>query len=84
MKKFKATEKHEAFYQELVALLGKHTADLPAEVMLGIAANCVGKIMAYQDQRTMTVDRAMAIVIENIEEGNRQALAELMSPKGSG
>lgn len=73
---------HEAFYQDLVKLLNKHTAHLSAEEMLAISANVVGKLVAYQDQRTMTSDRALDIVSRNIEIGNEHARAELMNTKG--
>jgi exonuclease VII large subunit len=50
--------------------------------MLAIAANMLGKLLAYQDQRSMTPTAAMEIIIQNIEEGNRQAIAEVTNSKG--
>ncbi len=47
------------------------------------AANMLGKLLAYQDQRTMTSAMAMEIVVQNIEEGNRQAIAAVQQSKGS-
>lgn len=75
------TPKHEAAYQDMVKLLRRHQ-HLGAEAMLAIAANMVGKLMALQDQRTMTPERALAIVSTNIEACNAQALAEVMSAGG--
>ncbi len=72
-----ASPGHEAFYQDLVALLAKHGAGLPSDQMLAIAANAVGKILAMQDQRTMTSERAMQIVIRNIEAGNQHVIDDL-------
>lgn len=73
--------RHEAMYQELLVVLGKY--DLPAKELLAVTSNMVGKILAMQDQRTMTVAGAMEIVSRNIEEGNRQAVAGLQRPEGS-
>jgi hypothetical protein len=70
---------HEKFYQDLAQLLDKHAGNLPADEMLAIAANMVGKIIAFQDQRTMTREMAMLIVLANIKEGNRQVVDELSS-----
>jgi hypothetical protein len=51
--------------------------------MLCIAANMLGKLIALQDQRTMTKERAMEIVLRNLELGNEQALAQMNSPAGT-
>lgn len=79
----KTKPEHEVAYQELNALIGKHAAQVSAVEMLAIAANVVGKIIALQDQRTMTPDKAMTIVAINIELGNQQVLDELQKSKGS-
>jgi hypothetical protein len=78
-----ATAEHEAAYQDLCATLKRHE-QLKPEVMLAIASNFVGKLMAMQDQRTMTPARAIEIVRANIEAGNKQAVDELMGSKGNG
>lgn len=79
-----AKAEHEAFYQELLALLKKHAGHLDAQEMLAVASNVVGKLIAMQDQRTMTPAMALQIVQENIEKGNRHAMQEISSPaKGS-
>lgn len=75
---------HEGFYQDLIDLLRRHAGHLPAEEMLAVAANAVGKIIAMQDQRTMTRERALQIVGKNIEAGNAQALEQVSNTKGSG
>lgn len=74
---------HEAFYQELVAVLRKRTDKLTSEEMLAIAANMLGKIIAMQDQRTMTRERALQIVAANIELGNEQVINRLGKSEGS-
>lgn len=76
-----AKPKHEVLYQDLVALLRKH-GDVSAEEMLAIGANMLGKLLAYQDQRTMTRERGLDIIIQNIELGNQQAVEEVLNSKG--
>lgn len=77
-----AKPEHEVAYQELIALAAKHP-DLPAPELLAIAANMVGKIVAMQDQRTMTKAQAMEIVARNLELGNAQVVEELLTSAGS-
>jgi sulfur transfer protein SufE len=74
---------HEVLYQELVALLRRHGDEMSAEEMLAIGANLLGKLLAYQDQRSMTRERGLEIIIKNIELGNQQAIDEVMHSKGS-
>jgi hypothetical protein len=74
---------HELAYQEIADLLKRHAAGMTALELLAIAANMVGKIVAMQDQRTVSPEQAMRIVARNIEEGNKQAIEELMQTKGA-
>lgn len=78
-----AKAEHQAVLDELTAILKKHTKDLDAAEVLAVAANMVGKIIALQDQRTMTPRRAMEIVIKNIEHGNAEAFRHLSESRGS-
>lgn len=78
-----AKPEHEAFYQDLAALLKKHAGHLSALEMLAVASNAVGKIVAMQDQRKTTPEQAMEVVARNIEHGNQQTIAELMKSVGS-
>lgn len=77
------TEIHQNLYQDLLDLLNKYAGQLPAPEVLAIASNIVGKLMAYQDQRSMTPAMAIELVRENIELGNRQALEILNETKGN-
>ena len=70
---------HEVAYQDLANLLRKHADKLTSEEMLAVGANMLGKLIALQDQRTMTNDRAMKIVCANIEMGNQHIIGELAS-----
>lgn len=78
-----AKPEHEVLYQDLAKLLSRHAAKMTSEEMLAIGANMLGKLLAYQDQRTMTRERGLEIIIHNIEMGNQQAVAEVMNSKGS-
>jgi sulfur transfer protein SufE len=78
-----AKPEHEVLYQELVALLRRHGDEMSSEEMLAVAANMLGKLLAYQDQRTMTRERGLEIIIKNIEYGNQQAIDEVMKSRGN-
>ena len=73
-----AKPEHEVAYQELAELAGRHAAKVNADELLAIAANMVGKLIALQDQRTVTPVMAMEIVARNIEIGNQQAMAQVL------
>lgn len=78
----KARPEHEVAYQDLIALVAKHKDKLSAEEMLAIAANMLGKLLALQDQRTMTTEKAMTIIQLNIEHGNKTVIDSLMNVEG--
>jgi hypothetical protein len=77
-----AKPQHEIAYQDICSLLKKH-AGIPPLEMLAVAANMLGKMIAMQDQRTVTPEMAMEVVAKNIESGNQQVLAELSQSRGS-
>lgn len=77
-----AKPEHEATYQELIALVTRHAVGLTAAEILAIAANMVGKLIAMQDQKTMTPETAMEIIARNIQTGNQQVLDELANSAG--
>jgi hypothetical protein len=81
--RLKATAKHEEFYKELCWLLGKYSNDVDASEALAIAANMLGKLIALQDQRTMTPKRAMEIVTANLIQGNEDCIDGLKLTEGS-
>lgn len=80
MKLRPTNDKHEMLYQELIAAMRKH--DLSAVEILAVLSNMVGKALALQDQTKGDADFYMKIVRANLEEGNRQAIAEVMNPVG--
>lgn len=77
-----AKPEHEVLYQDLCKLIGKHGDKISAQEMLAVAANMLGKLVAMQDQRTMSPAMAMEIVAQNLEHGNKIVLDQLASSKG--
>jgi hypothetical protein len=55
---------------------------LGPEGMLAVASVLVGQLVALQDQRSMTAAMAMQLVAQNIEVGNREAVAKMNNPIG--
>jgi hypothetical protein len=78
-----AQPRHQEFRNDVVAVLRKHAGHLSAEEMLALAAHLTGQVIALQDQRTMSPQRAMEIVIANLEAGNDEAMAEVQNPLGT-
>ncbi len=77
-----AKPEHEVAYRDLVALVRKHADKLTAMELLAVAANMLGKLVALQDQRTITPAMAMDLVAKNVEMGNQQVLDELQHSRG--
>jgi hypothetical protein len=65
---------HAAFKVDIDAVLARHAGALSAIEMLAIASQVVGMLVAYQDQRTVTLDMALETVNQNIEVGNALAI----------
>jgi hypothetical protein len=82
-RRIKPTAAHAAFRDDLIAVLRKHGDALTAPEMLALAAHLTGQLVALQDQRVMSPDRAMQIVAANIEQGNQEAIGRLLNTKGS-
>ena len=78
-----AKPEHEVAFQDLCALVAKHADAMTPLEVLAIASNMLGKLVALQDQRTMTPAQAMEIVARNLEEGNRQIIDGIGSSRGS-
>jgi uncharacterized protein YejL (UPF0352 family) len=69
------SEAHEAFFKDMVEVLRKY--GLPAQEMLAIVSNLVGRLIANQDCRIYSRQDVMKVVGDNIELGNQQAMAEI-------
>lgn len=65
---------HQVAYEDLAELLRKHADSMTQEELLAVAANMLGKIIALQDQRITSRERALEIVGRNIELGNAEML----------
>ena len=57
-------------------------AGMSAADVLALLAHTAGACIAWQDQRKMTPEMAMSLVADNIQAGNREAMAEVMSVGG--
>lgn len=77
-----AKPEHEVLYQDLCKLVGKHGDKISAQEILAVAANMLGKLVAMQDQRTMSPAMAMEIVAQNLEHGNLDVIKQLANSKG--
>lgn len=77
-----AKPEHEVLYQDLCKLVGKHGDNISAQEMLAVAANMLGKLVAMQDQRTMSPAMAMEIVAQNLEHGNQDVIKRLLNSAG--
>lgn len=71
------TAAHLAFRNDALEVLRKHGALLPAPDMLAMASHMVGQIIAMQDQRKMTREMALKILMQNIEQGNSEVINSL-------
>lgn len=76
MKTRQPTVDHEAFRNDMIAVMNKHAGSLDASDMMALAAYTTGQIMAMQDARKWTPALAMEIIAKNIEAGNAQAIAD--------
>lgn len=65
---------HQALMAAMKAPIGVEGANIDSAVILAVAAQLVGQLIAVQDRHTMTPERAMAIVQANIEIGNQTAI----------
>jgi hypothetical protein len=77
-----ARPEHEVLYQELIELVNRHARHLSAAEILAVSANMVGKLLALQDQSSMTPHQGLELIGVNVEAGNRQAVDELRKTKG--
>ncbi len=67
------TQKHYDLLRAMQSSLAT-APDMPADQILAIAAQFVGQLVALQDCRKITPERAMQIVMGNIEIGNQEAV----------
>lgn len=71
------SEVHLKINEDFKAVIAKYQDKLDAEGMLAIASHLVGILIALQDQRKMTHEMAIQIVMANIEAGNAEAMNQV-------
>lgn len=85
MKRHEPTAAEIAARSAVLAAIKPHADEIGADRMLAVLAYTVGQMLALQDQRTMTVAMAMALISQNIEMGNLHAIeARLGRTEGQG
>jgi len=76
MRAVEPTPRHQALLREMKnAIVRAECQDMDALIILAIAAQYVGQLTALQDRRRLTAEDVMAVVANNIEIGNAQAVA---------
>lgn len=76
-----ARPEHEVAYDDLVLLIRKHSQKVSALELLAIAANMVGKLAALQDQRMVTPEKAMRVIADNLQFGNKTIIEKLTNER---
>lgn len=72
------SEVHHAFHKDATELLRKHADSLSAMEMLALTSHLVGQVLALQDQRVMTKEAAIQVIMDNIEAGNVSVIDSLL------
>ena len=83
MKCVQCDTRHEVAYQDLCKLVSKHANELSSLQLLAIAGNMVGKLIAMQDQRSISAEQALEVLFYNLQAGNQQILDQIMQSQGS-
>ncbi len=83
MKAVAPTKADEALRDDIMALVKRHLTPDTGERVLAITSQVVGQALALQDQRTMTKDRALQLIMANIETGNAGVIESLHHTKGN-
>ena len=83
MKTMVAQATHKDYIDDLKAVLTHHQDALTGTEMLALTAHLVGCLIACQDQRSITKQMALEMVIKNIEQGNKDALEAITATAGN-
>ena len=67
------TSQSKEFQKALERVIGNEGKDLDSTIILAVTANLVGRLIAMQDQRAVDREKAIQIVLKNIEIGNAEA-----------
>lgn len=72
---------HHALLAAMRAPIGVEGRDIDAPIILAIAAQLVGQLIAVQDQSRWTREACMDLVCRNIEIGNREAVSSMLDQR---
>ncbi len=78
---------HNQFRTEMSGVIRYFAGDLPPEQMLALMAQECGKLLALQDPNKYTVTAAMAMISQNIQIGNLEAVKAMeaaLAPNDNG
>lgn len=70
---------HEEFHEALFTVVQEHSEQLAGQVILAIMANVMGRLAALEHGDPRGI---LELIVKNIEQGNRDALALLEVPAG--
>ncbi len=82
LKSMPTSPEHEAFRLAFLALIDRHLGALGGDRVLAIASFAVGQLVALQDQRKLTPQAAIELVIANMEAGNQSVVDSLLNVTG--
>lgn len=82
LKRTAPNDAHLAFRNDALELLRRHAGATDPTHLLAIASHMVGQIIAMLDQRAISPDMAMHIVMTNIEAGNAEVISQLTGTMG--
>lgn len=68
---------HRQFHNELKKVVIKYNGRIDVKEMLALTSHMVGVLVAMQDPRKMTAEKAMMMIGENIQIGNIDAMKEM-------
>ena len=82
-KREEPTAEHLNARMSVLVALQAYQDKLSAEEIVAILSHTLGQCVVMLDQRKYTPEMVMALVSENITQGNLDALQEIMNSKGN-
>lgn len=72
--------KYQRLHTDMLTVFRIHANEYTAQELLAVASQIVGQLMAVQDQRDPDAkEKAITVVMENIETGSRLAIESFIS-----
>lgn len=78
-KSVKPSPEHVKLRASILDVMAREVPDMPPDQMVAVVAYFLGQMIAMQDQRRWTPAQMMELVAQNIEAGNRDAIAHTFS-----